>query len=350
MSETPHEHLPPGDAVGALAAALEPGLAFPALPAYARRPPWYRRIWNTTIPLRSSRVGMVGFSVVAFWIVVAIFGHQFARYDPNTPVVFPVPAGKSLLDLGQNTFPSSVPYVKNGKQLQGVVKINSGPSSVAWLGTDDRGRDIYSRLVEGARPVMTIAPLSILLGAVIGILIGLAAGYYGRWIDETLMRLLDMIIAFPSILILLLILSSVGASKFTVIVAIAVGAIPGVARLARGMTLDIRTREYVAAARLRGESGFWIMVREIFPNASGPIIIDLTLRVGYAVFAIATLGFLGLGLPPPTPDWGTMVAQARIYVASDPTGAIFPALAISTLVVGLNLMADGIRQESARYR
>jgi peptide/nickel transport system permease protein len=349
MSETPHEQQA-SDAVGALAAALEPGLPLPALPAYARRPPWYGRLWASTIPLRASRIGLVGFTVVAFWVVVAIFGHQLARYDPNTPVVFPIPAGKSLLDLGQGTFPSSEPYVKNGQQLPGVVKINSSPSSDAWLGTDDRGRDIYTRLVEGARPVMTIAPLSILLGAVVGILLGLAAGYYGRWVDEILMRLLDMVIAFPSILIFLLILSSVGASKLTVVVAIAVGAIPGVARLARSMTLDIRTREYVAAARLRGENAFWIMVREIFPNASGPIIIDLTLRVGYAVFAIATLGFLGLGLPPPTPDWGTMVAQARVYVATDPTAAIFPALAISTLVVGLNLMADGIRQESARYR
>jgi peptide/nickel transport system permease protein len=116
------------------------------------------------------------------------------------------------------------------------------------------------------------------------------------------------------------------------------------------MTLDLRTREYVAAARLRGENPFWIMVREIFPNASGPIVIDLTLRVGYAVFAIATLGFLGLGLPPPTPDWGTMVSEARTNVQTDPLAAVLPALAISSLVVGLNLMADGIRQESARYR
>lgn len=348
-TEIPRE--PPAEDLGQLTPVFESPLGAGAVPAaLARRPLWHRRLWGATITLRSSRIGMVGFAIVAFWIAVAIFGPTLARYDANRPVVFPLPAGKGLLDLPPNTFPSQEPYLKDGQQLPGIVKIDARPSSAAWLGTDDRGRDIYSRLVVGARPVITIAPLSILLGAVIGILLGLTAGFYGRWVDETLMRLLDVIIAFPGILILLIILSSLGPSKVTVITAIAISAIPGVARLARSMTLDLRTREYVAAARLRGEKPLWIMLREIFPNASGPIVIDLTLRVAYAVFAIATLGFLGLGLPPPTPDWGTMVAEARNYVQTDPWAAVFPALSISSLVVGLNLMADGIRQESARYR
>ena len=337
---------------GAPAVALPTGVA----PAASLQLPWYKRLWEGTIPLRTSRVGMVGFAIVAFWALVAILGPVLARYDPGDQVVAPIPKGATLLDLPGGAFPSTKPYREDNpdtpedETVLGYVLTNSGPSSSAWLGTDDRGRDVYSRLVIGARQVMVIAPLSILIGAVVGILLGLAAGYYGGWIDEILMRILDAIIAFPIIVVLLLIVSSIGASRFTVIAAIAVASIPGVARLARSLTLDLRTRDYVSAARLRGENAMYIMVREIFPNASGPIIIDLTLRVGYAVFAIATLGFLGLGLPPPTPDWGSMVAEGRNFVTTNAWAALFPATAIATLVVGLNLMADGIRQESARYR
>lgn len=299
---------------------------------------------------------MFGFAVVVLWVFVAVFAPFLQRYDPLAPVVIPVPAGKTVLDLPAGSFPTSRPYREDDpatprdETVQGYVRANTGPSTHAWLGTDDRGRDVYSRLVAGARQVLLIAPASILIGAVIGIMLGLAAGFYGRWIDEFLMRILDAIIAFPAILLLLIVLSAVGASRATVIGAIALAAIPGVARLARSMTLDLRNRDYVAAARLRGESSLYIMLFEILPNARGPIIIDLTLRMAYAVFAIATLGFLGLGLPPPTPDWGTMVADARNFIRIDPWPALFPALAISSLVVGLNLMADGIRQEGARYR
>jgi len=355
-SPSPHDRPPLDTVVPVSHGAGEAALPGVAAPGPARRLRWYRRAWDSTVTLRSSKIGMVGFWIVALWVVVAIFGPQLARYSPFEQVVAPIPPGTSLIDLPAGSFPSTKPYraddpaTPEDETIPGYVSANSGPSSVAWLGTDDRGRDIYSRLVIGARQVMTIAPLSILLGAAIGILLGLAAGYYGRWIDEVLMRLLDAIIAFPTIVILLLIVSSRGASRLTVIAAIAFASIPGVARLARSLTLDLRTRDYIAAARLRGENALYIMVREIFPNASGPIIIDLTLRVGYGVFAIATLGFLGLGLPPPTPDWGTMVAEARNFVTQNPAAALFPAAAIASLVVGLNLMADGIRQESARYR
>lgn len=324
--------------------------------AAARRPSWHRRFWGATVNLRSSRVGMVGFTIVALWVIVAVFGPLLVRYNPNQQVVAPLPPGADLLDIPPGAFPSPRPYREDDpatpedETIFGYVEANTGPSSIAWLGTDDRGRDVYSRLVAGTRQVMVIAPISIAIGAAIGILLGLVAGYYTGWIDELLMRLLDAIIAFPPILIFLLILSSLGPSRFTVVAAIALAAIPGVARLARAMTLDLRHREYVAAARLRGERGLYIMVREILPNARGPILVDLTLRMAFAVFAIATLGFLGLGLPPPTPDWGTMVAQARVFVTQNAWAAIFPAGAIASLVVGLNLMADGIRQEGARYR
>jgi len=300
--------------------------------------------------LRSSRVGMVGFAIVAFWITVAVFAPFIQRHDPNAQVVLPVPADAGILDLPSGAFPSSEPFHAHNPTIMGYIQPNARPSSVAWLGTDDVGRDVFSRLVAGARPVFLIAPISIAVGAAIGILLGLTAGYFVGWIDEGLMRLLDGLIAFPPILIFLLIVFSFGPSKATVIAAIALGSVPGVARLARAMTLDLRNREYVKLARLRGETALWIMTREILPNAKGPIVIDLTLRIAYAIFAIATLGFLGLGLPPPTPDWGTNLAEARGFITQNPWAAIAPAVAIASLVVGLNLMADGIRQESSRYR
>ena len=347
----------PAGVVPPLHAATEPAVPGAiAGPSGPRRAAWHRRLWDTTIALRASRIGMVGFSIVLFWTLFAVFGPMIAPHDPYDQVVTPMPPGADLLDLPAGSFPSTKPYRKDDpatatdEEIPGLVRPSAAPSSDAWLGTDDRGRDTFSRLAHGARQVMVIAPLSILLGAAIGILLGLAAGYYGGWIDEVLMRILDAIIAFPAIIVLLMIVSSIGASRLTVILAIAVAAVPGVARLARSLTLDLRTQDYVAAARLRGENALYIMTREIFPNASGPIVIDLTLRVGYAVFAIATLGFLGLGLPPPTPDWGTMVAEARDFISRSPWAAVFPAAAIASLVVGLNLMADGIRQESVRYR
>jgi peptide/nickel transport system permease protein len=315
----------------------------------ARRASRLRRAWNATITLRSSAIGMVGFSIVVFWIGVAIFAPLIERHNPNAQLVLPMPRGASIIDLPSGAFPSSTPY-RAKPLIAGYILPNADPSSHAWLGTDDVGRDVFSRLVAGARPVFVIAPISILIGATIGIMLGLTAGYFGRWVDEVLMRILDGLIAFPPILIFLLIVFSFGPSKITVIAAIALGAIPGVARLARAMTLDIRNREYVNLARLRGESAMWIMTREILPNARGPIMIDLALRIAYAIFAIATLGFLGLGLPPPTPDWGTNLAEARSFITQNSWAAIGPAVAIASLVVGLNLMADGIRHESARYR
>jgi len=164
------------------------------------------------------------------------------------------------------------------------------------------------------------------------------------------MRLLDAIMAFPAILLYLIIIFALGPSATNVVIAITIAGAPGIARLVRSLTLDIRTREYIAAAKLRGENPFYIMFVEILPNARGPIIVDVMLRIGYAVIAIGTLGFLGLGLPPPAPDWGSMVAQGRIYIWINPWPVLWPSLAISSLVIGLNLFADGLREETMRYQ
>jgi peptide/nickel transport system permease protein len=267
--------------------------------------------------IRDSRVGMVGLTLVTFWVLVAIFAPLIAPYSP----------------LAQDS-----------------SAINQGPSAQYPLGTDTMGRDVLSRLVHGSRTILLLAPLSVICAVIVGAFLGLVGGYFGGIVDEVVMRLLDAIMAFPTILLYLIIISAIGPSALNVVIAITFVGAPGVARLVRSLTLDIRTRDYIRAAETRGEHPFFIMFREILPNARGPIIIDSMLRVGYAIFSIGTLGFLGLGLPPPTPDWGGMISEARKYIWTNPLGVLWPALAISSLVVGLNLFADGLREESTRYQ
>jgi ABC-type dipeptide/oligopeptide/nickel transport system permease subunit len=190
---------------------------------------------------------------------------------------------------------------------------------------------------------------------IVGSILGLNAGYRGGWWDQTIMQGLDALIAFPVIVLYLVLIGALaGAQQETralvVILAITVTGTPGVARLVRSLALDIKTRDYIRAAETRGETKGFIMLREILPNARGPILVDAMLRVGYAIFAIGTLGFLGLGLPPPDPDWGTMVADARQFIFANPAAVIWPAIAVASLVIGLNFFADGLREELTRYQ
>ena len=264
-----------------------------------------------------SRIATIGLAIVVFWILVAIFAPLIAPHDP----------------LAQDS-----------------KAMNQGPSATYPLGTDKLGRDVMSRLVFGARTILILAPISVFLSVLVGTAMGLFGAYFGGAADETVMRLLDAIMAFPTILLYLIIISAIGPSPVNVVVAITFVGAPGVARLVRSLALDVRTRDYIQAAKTRGESSLYIMWVEILPNARGPLIIDAMLRVGYAIFAIGTLGFLGLGLPPPTPDWGGMINEARRYIWTNPLGVLWPALAIASLVVGLNLLADGLREESTRYQ
>jgi peptide/nickel transport system permease protein len=164
------------------------------------------------------------------------------------------------------------------------------------------------------------------------------------------MQVLDALIAFPVIVLYLVVIAALGQGDLVVILAITVTGVPGVARLVRSLTLDIKTRDYILAAETRGESVWYIMFVEILPNARGPLLVDSMLRVGYAIFAIGTLGFLGLGLPPPDPDWGNMVNEARSNIFVNQLAVIWPAVAIASLVIGLNLFADGLREELTRYQ
>ncbi len=266
--------------------------------------------------LTAQKVALVGLFLVFAWVFIAAFAPLVTRYDP----------------LQENS-----------------KAVNQGPFREHWLGTDHKGRDLWSRVAYGSRMILVLAPLSVLSALIVGTTLGLMGGYFGGWVDEAVMRIVDSIMAFPTILLYLIIIASIGASAINVVIAITIAGAPGIARLVRGLTLDIRTREYVAAAKLRGENPWHIMFIEILPNARGPLIVDAALRVGYAVFSIGTLGFLGLGLPPPTPDWGSMVNTGRRYIWTNPWAVLWPSLAISSLVVGLNLLADGLQEELGRY-
>ena len=276
----------------------------------------WRGAWEGISIIFRSGVAVVGLVIILFWIFVAIFAPLIAPHDP----------------LAQDS-----------------SAINQGPSGLYPLGTDNLGRDMLSRLIYGSRTILVLAPVSVLASVAVGTFLGLLGGYSGGLVDEIVMRVLDAIMAFPTILLYLIIISAIGPSALNVVLAITFVGSPGVARLVRSLTLDIRTRDYIRAAETRGESALHIMFFEILPNARGPIIIDSMLRVGYAIFSIGTLGFLGLGLPPPTPDWGGMISEARKFIWTNPLGVLWPALAISSLVVALNLFADGLREESTRY-
>jgi peptide/nickel transport system permease protein len=257
---------------------------------------------------------LLGLAIVLFWIAAAILAPWLAPYPPNDFV---------------------------GDALQ-------APGGAFPLGTDDLGRDVLSRVLWGARPVLVLAPLAVLIAEVIGALIGLFSGYVGGLLDEVLMRVNDALISFPAILLYLLIIAALGPSKANVVLAIAVGSIPGIARIVRGVVLDLRSRSFVLAARVRGERLWYVLLVELLPNARGPILVDATLRLAYATFAIGTLGFLGLGTPPPDPDWGGMVNQGVRWLSVSAWMTAMPALALASLVIGLNLAADALQGEARR--
>ena len=262
--------------------------------------------------LTASPIATFGGAIVLSWCLAALFAPWLATYSPTAQ------------DLAASGEP--------------------GPSAKHWLGVDGLGRDILSRLIWGARTVLTVAPVAVLGAAILGSFLGLLAGYRGGWIDALVMRLGDTILAFPVIILYLIIIVKFGASAGIIIAIITLTKAPIIARIVRGVTLDVKNRDYVAAARMRGESSLYIMLAEILPNARGPLIVDFFLRLGYTTILIGVLGFLGVGLPPPEPDWGSMIKEnyGRIYDA--PHMTLFPALAVSSLVIGFNFLATGIRE------
>jgi peptide/nickel transport system permease protein len=248
--------------------------------------------------------------VIIGWVITAVLGERITPYDPF------------------NYFTT--------QQLP--------PSPEHWMGTDRLGRDVLSRVMVGSRDVLIVAPLAAMLGVIAGTLLGLVMGYYRGRVDDVLSRLVEAFLALPVILVALLTLVVLGSSPIVVVGVVGILFTPIVARTVRSAVLSERELDYVTAAKLRGETGRFILTREIFPNVLGPTVVEMTVRFGYAIFTVATLSFLGVGLQPPSPDWGLTVSQEYTTMISGiwwPT--LFPALAIASTVIAVNLIADSLQ-------
>ena len=219
----------------------------------------------------------------------------------------------------------------------------SGPSAEHWLGNDEIGRDLFSRLLHGARLSLIIGIISVGIGLVIGLPIGLISGYAGGKTDLVTMRFMDILLAFPSILLAILLVATFGPGLNNAMIAIGIVSIPIYARLVRSSTLATKNELFVEASRSTGASGLRILVRHIFPNTTAPVVVQSTLQIAAAILAAAALGFLGLGAPPDVPEWGNMLQKGRTYIVSAPHIVIFPGLAIMLTVLGFNLLGDGLR-------
>ncbi len=228
-------------------------------------------------------------------------------------------------------------------QAQDIASRLQGPSLQHFFGTDQYGRDIFSRIVTGSRGIFLLGGIGTLLAGLVGISLGLIAGYLGGIWDEILMRVLDIFLAFPPLLLALVILASLGPNLVNLILVVAILYVPVLARVTRSMVLDIKTKEFVEAAVTRGEKKYYILFREILPNAIAPLLVEMAMRFSYAIFLVASLGFLGLGVQPPSPDWGLQINEARSFFSRAPWMLLFPAGAISLLVISTNLMTDGLR-------
>jgi peptide/nickel transport system permease protein len=274
--------------------------------ARLRRQAWLERL---RLALRTPSL-LIGVGVLLFWVACAIFAQNIAPHDPIAPDIL--------------------------HKLQ-------PPSADHRFGTDGLGRDVLSRVIYGSRGILVAAPLATLLGTVVGTAIGLVAGYFRGLVEEVLMRITDAFLALPTIVTALLVLAAVGGSTTTVILVIGLGFAPIIARTVRAAVLSEAQLDYVEAARLRRERSPYVMFVEILPNVMGPVLVEFTVRLGYAVFAIATLSFLGFGIPPPSPDWGLTISEQYTYLISNFWWPVlFPALAIASLVIAVNMFADGL--------
>ena len=238
------------------------------------------------------------------------------------------------------TAPWIVPYPTTEQHMLDRLK---PPGARFLLGTDQYGRDLLSRTLVGARPALGLGLGAVALGLLLGVPIGLTAGYVGGRLDDLVMRVVDAMLAFPSLLLALLIITALGASAGHALLAIGVANGPGVARIVRSATLALREAEFVLAARVRGERHLYVMFGEIFPNVLAPVIVEATLRIGFAILTGASLSFLGLGVQPPTADWGLMIREARQYVFLSPWPLLAPGMALAFTIVAFNLFGDGLR-------
>jgi peptide/nickel transport system permease protein len=256
------------------------------------------------------RLIVIGASIIAVLGMVAVFGQRLAPYDPT------------MMDFTARFAP---------------------PSLAHPFGTDEFGRDIFSRILYGAQVSFQVAFIAVGISATVGVLLGALAGFYGRWLDEAIMRFMDVLFAFPAVLLAITVMAILGRGVGNAMIAIAIVYIPIFARVTRGSVISVRGLEYINAARALGQSNGKIIVRHILPNAIGPIIVQTTLSLAFAILAEAALSFFGLGTQPPDPSWGRMLSEGRAFLQQAPWMGIFPGLAIMLSVMGFNFLGDGLR-------
>ncbi|MGG2056110.1 ABC transporter permease [Lysinibacillus pakistanensis] len=260
--------------------------------------------------IKKNKAAVAGGIIILLYILMFLIGPIIAPYDPFD--------------------------VQLDQKLQ-------GPSLDHLMGTDDKGRDILSRILYGSRLSIGVGISAVLFGGTIGTLLGLISGYYGKWVDSIISRILDIMLAFPGILLALAIVSALGPSLINVIIAVGFFSIPMFARIVRGSTMEVKKLEYIDAVKTLGANDMTILIKHIFPNILSPIIVQASMRLATAILSAAGLSFLGLGAQPPSPEWGAMLSNGRDFLFTAPYMALFPGIMISLLVLGFNLFGDGLR-------
>lgn len=268
------------------------------------------------IRLRRRPMSFAGLVIIVFWIFISISAPFITPYGPTK--------------FSSDKF--------------------HGPSLSHPFGTDKWGRDVFTRVAAGSRTAFALALSATMLGLAGGTALGLSAAYFGGWVDEFLGRIMDILMAFPALLLAMFILGVLGPGLINVILVIGFTHIPRIGRVARSATLQVKNQEFIESARVRGESNIYIMGAEILPNILDTLGVEGAIRFAYSIFVSAALGFLGLGVQPPTPDWGLMISESRSYLQIAPWTAIFPALAIASMVLGANFLAEGLEEVTGGER
>ena len=266
-------------------------------------------IWHR---LRRNRLAMLGLALMSAILLLAVFADVIADYDTKV--------------VGMN-----------------MVERLQTPSAKHWFGTDGYGRDVFARIIHGSRLSLSLSILSMLIAVAVGSMIGAISGYFGGRVDDVLMRLMDMLLAIPPMLMSISIVAALGRSMANLMLALALAYMPVFARVIRSSILSVKDQEFVEAARACGTSDARIILRHIIPNAVGPIIVQATLAMGSSILTISSLSFMGMGIQPPQPEWGTMLYEGRDLIRTSPYLVIFPGAAIAVSVLSLNLLGDGLR-------
>ena len=256
------------------------------------------------------KVSVLGAVILLFFLLVALFGPMFCTQDPLA---------------------------------QDLVHKYQQPSSEHWFGTDNLGRDTFTRMVYGARVSLSISFAGVMSGCLVGVLLGVCAGFFGGWVDTLVSRLIDILLAFPSLLLAITVVAILGSGTENTAIAIAIFSIPSIARMVRGIVMSHKDAEYIQACRVMGASNARMIFTHIIPNAISQIIVNITLNLGTAILTASSLSFLGLGVQPPAPEWGAMLSTGRDVIRAYPLAVLIPGIAITLVVMSFSLVGDGLR-------